>query len=86
MRVLSYASFICRASVGCSPDIHSRGKSNEKELAIKSFTAIERQNFLKRAGIAGLGIAAAGLLVGGGARAFASERLTIHAIGAAERL
>ncbi|HEY4837751.1 MAG TPA: twin-arginine translocation signal domain-containing protein [Candidatus Acidoferrales bacterium] len=46
----------------------------------RDFTAMERRNFLKRTGIAGLGIAAGGLLVGGGARALASERLT-SAIG-----
>ena len=50
-------------------------KSNDRD-----FTAMERRNFLKRTGIAGLGIAAGGLLVGGGARAFAGERIT-SAIG-----
>ena len=42
----------------------------------RDFTAMERRNFLKRTGIAGLGIAAGGLLIGSGSRSMAAERVT----------
>jgi len=54
-------------------------KNNDRD-----FTAMERRNFLKRTGIAGLGIAAGGLLVGSGVRSIAAERVT-SAIGRDDR-